>query len=151
MRYQKLDTTGDTTYVLVFETGEAVMEKLAAFVAKEGIVSARFHGIGAFSEAGLRFFNTDHLEYIDIPVHEQVELLSLTGTIASRDGKAQLHAHAILGKPDGQCIGGHLKDAVVRPTLEVMVIASPAHLHREFDPRVELPLLQLDASKQQEV
>ncbi|KAF0096277.1 MAG: hypothetical protein E1N59_244 [Puniceicoccaceae bacterium 5H] len=151
MRYQKIGSSGDDSFVLVFESGEPVMEKLASFVEKEGVHSARFHGIGAFKEAGLRYFDAESREYIEIPVREQVELLTLTGTVATRKGEPQLHAHAILGKATGECVGGHLKDAVVHPTLELMVVTSPAHLHREFDSSVELPLLQLDADDAQEV
>lgn len=39
-----------------------------------------------------------------------------------------MHAHVVLGTSDGTTRGGHLLEARVRPTLEVIVVESPEHL-----------------------
>jgi predicted DNA-binding protein with PD1-like motif len=49
----------------------------------------------------------------------------------------------VIGKADGTAHGGHLLEAHVRPTLEVIVTESPAHLHRRSDPETGLALLRL--------
>jgi predicted DNA-binding protein with PD1-like motif len=49
----------------------------------------------------------------------------------------------VLGKADGTAHGGHLLRAHVRPTLEVIVTESPAHLRRRSDPETGLALIQL--------
>jgi predicted DNA-binding protein with PD1-like motif len=55
-----------------------------------------------------------------------------------------LHAHVVVGKSDGSAHGGHLLEASVRPTLEVMVVESARHLHRKI--RADLGLALLDLS-----
>ncbi|HEX4156272.1 MAG TPA: PPC domain-containing DNA-binding protein [Acidobacteriaceae bacterium] len=39
---------------------------------------------------------------------EQVELLSLSGDEAVKDGEPQVHAHVVVGRRDGTAHGGHL-------------------------------------------
>ena len=78
-----------------------------------------------------------------IPVKEQVEVLALVGDIALQEGKPKLHAHVVLGRRDGSACGGHLLEARVRPTLEVIVTESPAHLRREHDPVTGLALIRV--------
>jgi predicted DNA-binding protein with PD1-like motif len=40
--------------------------------------------------------------------------------IALENGKPKVHAHVVLGKADGTAPGGHLMEATVRPTLEIV-------------------------------
>jgi uncharacterized protein len=75
--------------------------------------------------------------------HEQVELLSLIGDVALKDGEPQVHAHAAVGKRDGTAHGGHLLQARVRPTCELVLTESPAHLKKEFDPVAGIALIKL--------
>ncbi len=73
-----------------------------------------------------------------------MEVLSLVGTIALKDdGEPQVHAHVVLGRSDGTTRGGHLLEAYVRPTLEVVIIESPEHLQRRTDKETGLPLIGL--------
>jgi uncharacterized protein len=76
-----------------------------------------------------------------IAVSEQVEVLSLVGNIAVKGAAPTVHAHVVVGKADGTAHGGHLLEAYVRPTLEVMVEESPQHLKRTFDAVTGLALL----------
>jgi predicted DNA-binding protein with PD1-like motif len=49
----------------------------------------------------------------------------------------------VLGRRDGNTVGGHLLQAQVRPTLEVLLTNSPSHLQRAHDPVSGLALIQL--------
>jgi predicted DNA-binding protein with PD1-like motif len=49
----------------------------------------------------------------------------------------------VLGKRDGSTCGGHLIEAEVRPTLEVILTGSPAHLERRVDKEAALALISL--------
>ncbi|HSS12337.1 MAG TPA: DUF296 domain-containing protein, partial [Rhizomicrobium sp.] len=70
-------------------------------------------------------------KYLNIPIDEQVEVITLAGDIVPDDkGKPSLHAHVVLGRRDGTTRGGHLVEGLVRPTLEVTVTELPAHLRR---------------------
>jgi predicted DNA-binding protein with PD1-like motif len=81
--------------------------------------------------------------YRKIAMQEQVEVLSLVGDIALKDGAPQLHAHVVVGKSDGTAHGGHLIEAHVWPTLEVILTESPKHLWRKIDPETGLALIDL--------
>ena len=78
-----------------------------------------------------------------LAVPEQVEVLSLIGDVAVKDGEPQVHAHVVAGKSNGAAVGGHLMAAHVRPTLEVMLTESPEHLRRKFDAESGLALIDL--------
>ena len=72
---------------------------------------------------------------------EQVELLSLIGDIALKDGQPVVHAHAVIGKKDGTALGGHLLKAYIRPTCEVVLTESPVQLQKFIDPESGLALI----------
>lgn len=55
---------------------------------------------------------------------EQVEVFSLIGDVALQDGKPKIHAHCVVGRRDGST-RGHLIEAYVRPTLELMLVSVP--------------------------
>lgn len=74
---------------------------------------------------------------------EQVELLSLIGDVALKDGKPVVHTHAVVGKKDGTAHGGHLLKARIRPTCEVVLTERSAHLQKFIDPESGLALIKL--------
>jgi hypothetical protein len=131
------------TFVVVFDHGDEVLENLLAFAKENRLSAAEFTGIGAFSDAVLGYFDWQKKDYQRIPVDEQVEVLNLTGNIALADGEPKLHPHVVVGKADGTAHGGHLLEAHVRPTLEVIITESPAHLQRRSDPETGLALIRL--------
>lgn len=133
------------TFAIVLEAGDEVSGALQAFAEAERLSASQVTAIGAFEEALIAFFVWDTKSYEDIPVREQVEVLSLNGDITLDDGgKPKLHLHTVLGRRDGSTIGGHLKSGRVRPTLEIIVTESPAHLRRKVDPVSGLPLISID-------
>ena len=135
---------GEKTFVLVFSTGDEAIAGLTAFAKEKGLAASHFTAIGGFQEATLGYFNLDKKDYDKLPVREQVEVLSLVGDITlTEKGEPKIHAHVVLGRSDGTTRGGHLVEARVRPTLEVMLTESPRHLHRKHDPQTGLALIQL--------
>lgn len=138
------DDNGRKTYVLVFEEGEEVMTGLTRFADSEGLDAASLTAVGAVGTTTLGYFDMERTEYKRIPVNQQAEVLSLVGDIVPvEDGGQQAHVHAVLGLSDGTTRGGHLIEAHVRPTLEVVVTESPEHLRRKTDPRTGLALIDI--------
>lgn len=136
------DDDGQRTFAIVLESGEEALASLNAFVTRENIGAAQFSAIGAFSGAVLNYFDWERKAYQPIPVNEQVEVASLTGDVAlTPDGKPALHIHAVFGRRDGTALAGHLSEARVRPTLEVVLTESPAHLRKQHDPESGLALI----------
>jgi predicted DNA-binding protein with PD1-like motif len=135
------DTGAPRTFAVVLSTGEEVTEALNAFATEHELSAAQVTALGAFSSVELGYFDWQRKEYARIPIDEQVEVLSLVGDIALKDGAPFLHPHVTVGKRDGSAWGGHLLRGVVRPTLEVIVTESPSVLARRYDPQTGLALI----------
>jgi uncharacterized protein len=143
MRSKLLNKTGaQRTFALVMQTGDEALQCLQEFVQKERIAAAQFTGIGALSAATLNYFDWDKKAYQPIPIREQVEVASLIGDVAlSPDGEPALHIHAVLGRRDGTAFAGHLSEAQVRPTLEIVLTEPPTYLQKVHDPESGLALI----------
>ena len=139
------DEQGLKTFALVFEKDEQVKEPLLRFATENGLRSAQVTAIGAFREVTLGFFDRQKKAYQEIPVKEQVEVLSFAGNIVEKNGEPMLHAHVVIGKSDGTAHGGHFLKACVWPTLEMIVIETPAHMRRRKDEETGLALIDVES------
>ena len=143
MRSKLLNADPPITYAVVLDTGDEVTGELGKFVREQEVEAASLTAIGAFSRAVLGYFEWETKQYKKIAVGEQVEVLSLLGDVAVGDQGPTLHLHAVLGKADGSVVGGHLIEAYVRPTLEVILIQPPSYLRKRKDPETGLALIDI--------
>ncbi|HEY8370097.1 MAG TPA: PPC domain-containing DNA-binding protein [Thermodesulfobacteriota bacterium] len=143
MKARVLHEAGERTFAVVFDTDDEVIGGLLDFARRWKVTAARFTAIGAFRRVTLGYFEWERKDYRKIPIEEQVEVLTLAGDIAHAGGRPAVHAHVVVGKADGTAHGGHLLEAHVRPTLEVMLVESPAHLVRVHDDATGLALIRL--------
>lgn len=122
---------GERTFIVVLDEGDEAFASIAAFAERNNIAAASLTAIGAFREATIAFFEFETKSCRKIPVPEQSEVLSMIGDIAvDEEDRKSLHLHAVLGLSDGSKRGGHFMEGHVRPTLEVVVRETPAHLRR---------------------
>ena len=145
MKSRLLHANGQKTFVVVLDKGDEVVATLTEFARERNLSAAHLTAIGAFSEVTLGYFDRDRKDYVRIPIRDQVEVLSLVGDVAIAKGEPQLHAHVVVGRRDGTAHGGHLLEARVWPTLEVMLVESPAHLRRVKDSETGLALIDAGA------
>jgi len=137
------DHQGERTFALIFDTGDEVASGLLEFAKSNGLGGSGFTAIGAFRDVTLGYFDWESKSYKKIPVNEQVEVLSLIGDVALKDDEPKVHAHVVVGRSDGSTRGGHLVEAHVRPTLEVILVESPEHLQKQVDEETGLALIRL--------
>jgi predicted DNA-binding protein with PD1-like motif len=143
MRWKQIEDE-PKTFVLILETGDEIASVLQQFARNQGLGGSSFKAIGALSHAKLDWFNWETKKYDSACVlDEQVELLSLTGDIALREGEPQVHAHLVVGRSDGTAHGGHLREARVRPTCELILTESQVVLRKKFDPKSGIALIQI--------
>jgi predicted DNA-binding protein with PD1-like motif len=128
---------------LVFDVGDEVVSTLTKFAKDQQISAAHFTAIGAFSDAGIGYFDWEKKYYLKNQLNEQVEVVSLIGDIALDGDKPKVHAHVVVGRKDGTTMGGHLLEAHVRPTLELILQESGGQLKRKFDSESGLALVDL--------
>lgn len=143
MRYQQVDQE-PRTIVVVFDAGDEAVSGLKEVAGQESLSAASITAIGAVERATVGWYDLEAQEYRKIPVDEQAEVLSLIGDVArAPDGGPAVHAHVVLGLQDGSTRGGHLLEAHVRPTLEVVITESPARLAKTYRPEFGLALIDL--------
>jgi len=143
MRWKQIEDE-PKTFVLVFETGDEIASVLQQFARGQRLGGSSFEAIGALSHAKLGWLNWETKRYDPACVlDEQVEVLSLIGDIALRDGEPQVHAHMVVGRADGTAHGGHLLEARVRPTCELILTESPIRLQKKLDPESGIALIQI--------
>jgi predicted DNA-binding protein with PD1-like motif len=133
---------GDT-YVLRFEEGETFPSKFLEFLSAHEVKRGSFTGIGALRRSRIAYFDVEKREYLDREFDEQMEVLALVGNVALHEDEPLVHVHVTLGRRDYSVIGGHLREGIVRPTLEVTLHAGREPLQRAVDPKYGLPALDL--------
>jgi hypothetical protein len=148
MRTKLLSDDALRVYAVVFETGDEPLAGMTEFAEEAGLDAAHLTAIGAFERATVGWFDLESRDYRRIEVNEQVEVLSFAGDIthdSTEGAKPMVHVHTVLGRSNGAAVGGHLLEARVRPTLEVVVTETPAALRRRADPATGLALIDLGA------
>ncbi len=134
------------TYAIVFDEGDEFTEGMKRFAQEHNLAASRITAIGSFSDVTIGYYDRSRKEFKEIPIQEQVEVLSLLGDVSVEDSRSVVHVHCVIGKSDGTAHGGHVLNAHVWPTLEVIVTEAPAHLKRKHDPSTGLMLIDMDQS-----
>lgn len=144
MRVQLLSAdNGRKAYAVIFSKGDEAFSGLSEFAEKFQITSAHFTAIGALRGATLAWFSPERKMYKKIPVEGQVEVASMIGDIALFKGEPVIHAHMVVSLSDGITRAGHLLEAHVWPTLEVMVTVEANAMRKVLDPETGLALIQV--------
>jgi predicted DNA-binding protein with PD1-like motif len=128
-------------YAVIFYQGDEAFSGLLEFAEKYHVTSAHFTAIGALNGATLGYFDPQRKMYKKIPINGQHEVIGMSGDIALYQGKPVVHTHMMVGNPDGTTQGGHVLEAYVSPTLEVMVTEDPVTMQKRFDPATDLTLI----------
>lgn len=132
---------GRKVYVIVFAKGDEVISGLNEFAQKNHVTSAHFTAIGSWSSATLGWFSSTRKMYKRIPIEEQVEVASMIGDIALLNTVPVVHSHVVVGLSDGTAKAGHILEAYVWPTLEVIVRVEPNAMYKRFDSETGLSLI----------
>jgi uncharacterized protein len=128
-------------FAVIFYQGDEAFSGLLEFAEKYHVTSAHFTAIGALNEATLGWFDPQRKMYKKILINGQHEVVGMSGDIALYQGKPVVHTHMEVGNRDGAALGGHVLEAYVSPTLEVMVAVDPVTLQKRFDPATDLTLI----------
>lgn len=142
MKVQMLSKTPEgRTYAVIFYKGDEAFSGLSDFARQYNVTAAHFTAIGALNGATLAWFDPSRKMYKAISIHGQVEVLSMIGDIALYMGKPVVHTHTVVGYADGSTRGGHILEAHVNPTLEVMVTVYNTPMHKRLDRETDLTLI----------
>jgi len=125
--------------VVRLEKGEEIVSNLEQALGKADVRAGSFQAIGAVSEATLGHYSLVSKEYSEREFNQPLEIVSLQGTITGEG----VHPHACLGTKDMETFGGHLVEATVAATCEIVVAPEPGSLERYHDEEIGLDLLDI--------
>ncbi|WP_439495966.1 PPC domain-containing DNA-binding protein [Bosea sp. (in: a-proteobacteria)] len=132
-----------TGHLMVLREGADVLAEIATLAEREAIPSASFVGMGFLSEVTFGFYDFGKKAF-DPKSFRNVELASMTGTIAWQNGKPSIHAHGVVAGADFIGVGGHLLGLTVGTgSLEITIIRHETRLERIVDPGIKANILQL--------
>jgi predicted DNA-binding protein with PD1-like motif len=121
------------TYAIIFAKGDEVISGLTEFAQKYNVTSAHFTAIGDATSARVGWYEQNKKMFKVIHINEPAEITSLIGDIAINEGKPVVHAHINLADKNGMVHGGHLLQAFIFPTLEVMMTVESATMYKKLD------------------
>ena len=127
--------------VVRMDRGEDLLEQVKVLAEREQIRLASVQALGAVNDFTVGVFNTETKVYGSNRFQGPYEIVSLTGTIDTMDGKFYTHLHMSAGNAQGQVFGGHLSRAVISATCEMIVTVIDGQLDRQFSEEIGLNLL----------
>ena len=85
-------------------------------------------------------FKVDEKKYYANHFTGDFEIVSLTGTISTMNGEYYAHLHMSAGDEQGRVFGGHLNEAIISATCEMVIEVIDGQVDRVRDESVGLNL-----------
>lgn len=136
MEYRKFNNT----IIARLDRGEEITEQLKQIALKESIKLANINALGAVNDFTVGVYKVDEKKYYSNKFQGNFEIVSLTGTINTMNGEFYMHLHMSAGDEKGQVFGGHLNEAKVSATCEVVINTIEGEVDRYFDKEIGLNL-----------
>lgn len=145
MQYRKIK---DTVYIRI-DKEEYVIKSILDVCKKENIETGYFQGIGACDRAVLATWIPEKEDFIQHTLTGMLEMISLMGNITlDQDKKPYSHSHGVFSFLDenGQpkVAAGHLEDARIGYTGEVVLNTANEKIGRMFCPKAGIDVWDLD-------
>jgi len=140
MDYRSVETAEE--FVCRLDHGADWRAEIESLADEEAIDAAFFYGLGAVEDAEVWFYDQDRQEYDSMVFAEPLEVAACVGNISWLEGDRFAHTHAVLSRPDGEAIAGHLNSATVWAG-ELYVKSFDTELERAHDEPTDLDLWEL--------
>lgn len=134
----------DRTIIMRIDRGEEILTQLRVMALKEDIKLASVRALGAVGDFTVGVFKTGEKKYYANHFTGDFEIVSLTGTISTMNGEYYAHLHMSAGDDKGAVFGGHLNEAIVSATCEMVVEIIDGQVDRAFSEDVGLNLFKFD-------
>ena len=121
------------TIVMRIDKGEEVLTQLKAMALREDIKLASVRALGATNDFTVGVFKVDEKKYYANHFTGDFEIVSLTGTISTMNGEYYAHLHMSAGDEQGRVFGGHLNEAIISATCEMVLRLLPGQVGRRLD------------------
>ncbi len=126
------------TIIARLDKGEEILEQLQVISQKENIKLASVSALGATNDIKVGVLNTAEKQYHAKHFTGDMEIVSLTGTVSTMNDEYYAHIHMSAGDTDGHVVGGHLNQAIISATCEMVITVIDGKVDREFNEEVGL-------------
>lgn len=137
MHYREVETRRE--FVARMETGADWREEIETLAEAAEIDAGFFYALGAVQDAEVLFYDQREKEYESVSFEEPLEVAACMGNVSWLNAERFAHTHAVLSRPSGQAIAGHLDSGTVFAG-ECYMREFEGELVREFDETTELDL-----------
>ncbi len=134
---------GTDKYVLRLESGDDILQSIREFATAERLSAGFLEGIGSLSKVKLGHYDFKTRKYSYETFEDDLEILNLSGNIASMNRQPLPHVHVTLGRRDFSVIGGHMDEGSSANMVEIGVWKLPGKLVKAKDDQIGLNVLQL--------
>lgn len=131
-------------YLVRIDPGEEIVSNLTEFCKERSIKLGSISAIGAVNKVEIGIFDPLKKEYYSDTLKGTYEILSIMGNITSNNNQPYLHMHITLSDNKYNAFGGHLNNAVVSSTCEVIIEEFEGKLDRYFDKNIGLNLFEIE-------
>ncbi|MBQ7544542.1 MAG: DNA-binding protein [Synergistaceae bacterium] len=138
MQYRKFGSK----YFVRIDRGEEILTQLKTLCEAEKIVLAEVKALGAIDDFSVGLFDVAEKKYHTHHFQFPAEIVSLWGTVTTKDGEFYQHIHMSAADKEGRVWGGHLNSARVSATCEMTVEVSEGMVERKLDEDVGLNLFE---------
>lgn len=125
------------------DRGEEIHEQLEKIALREDVRLAEVSALGAVDDFTVGVYKVAEKQYFANSFQGPFEIVSLTGTISTKDGAYYAHLHMSAGNEKGEVFGGHLNRARVSATCEMVISVIDGTVERRFDPEIGLNLFEM--------
>ena len=132
MKYRKV---GEKIFVSL-KTGDLINKSLTEISVKENISNAWINGIGAIDSVEVGYMDVVNKKYQKRNFNDNYELISLIGNITMKDGVPFVHTHITFSDTEYKVFGGHLFDAKITATGEIILTVADSKIDRQFNENV---------------
>ena len=135
MEYKELD---ETHLLVRLDPGDEIIAALNRAKAAAGWQLAAVQGLGAVNKVVMGLYHVAEQKYSSNTFSDAYEMVSLTGTLDTMNGEPYTHLHIVVADVTGKAFGGHLNEAIISATAEIILTKLPGQIDREKSPAIGL-------------
>lgn len=136
MEYRRFNNT----IVARIDRGEEILAQIKELALKENIKLAHISALGATNNFTVGVYKVEKKKYYKNHFVGDFEIVSLTGTINTMNHEFYTHIHMSAGNDSGEVFGGHLNEAIVSATCEMVITIIDGEVDRFLDDETGLNL-----------
>ncbi|WP_040210412.1 PPC domain-containing DNA-binding protein [Clostridium polynesiense] len=139
MLYKKMGTN----WIIRIDKGEEIIASLKKICADNDIQAGFVTAIGAADKVEIGLFDTHTKTYNSKVLSGDFEITNLSGNVSRNDGQVYIHIHITLGDSEYNAHGGHLNEAWISGTCEMLLTEVQGEIGREYNEDSGLNLFKL--------